>query len=195
MKQDSRNYPAATGSRPTKEAKMTRNKVSFLFPFLSLLLFLVLSFLRCADSDVARDPMMPVLEQSEEVLPEIPGAPIGLPEDNLVRTTPEEFLSSSDVRIVPSRLDRMNSQKLWFKIPDAKVYLFDFGPEGQKFKRPCRIEVDLSKADLSQAELRKIKVYYLGDKRLEDVPSMLNKRTGKMVFWVKHFSRYALSRE
>lgn len=195
MKQDSRNNPAAEGSRLTKEGKMARNKVSFLFPFLSLLLFLVLSFLRCADSDVARDPMMPVIEQSEEILSEAPGTPIGLQEANLLKTTPEEFLSDSDVRIVPSRLDRMYSQGLWFKIPNSKVYLFDFGPEGQKFKRPCRIEIDLSKADLSQAEKRKIKVYYLGNKKLENVPSMLNKKTGKMVFWVKHFSRYALSRE
>jgi hypothetical protein len=144
---------------------------------------------------VARDPVMPVIEQSEEILSEVPGSPIGWPEDNLLKTTPEEFLSSSDVRIIPSRLDRIYSQKLWFKIPDSKVYLFDFGPEGQKFKRPCRIEIDLSKADLSQTEQRKIKVYYLSDKKRDNVPSVLNKKTGRLVFWVKHFSRYALSRE
>jgi len=174
---------------------MARNKVSFLFPILSLLLFLVLSFLRCADSDVARNPMIPVSDTTEEITVGAPGMPMTLQDEDLLKTRPEEFLTSKDVSIVPSRLDRMGLGELYTKIPNPKEYLFDLGPEGQKFKRPCRIEVVLSKADLTEAEYRKIRVFYLDGDMPERIPSMVNKKSGKLVFWVKHFSRYALSRE
>jgi len=175
---------------------MARNKVSFLFPFLSLLLFLVLSFLRCADSDVARNPMLPETGETAEINVQAPGIPSSLQDSHLLKTRPNELLTEKDVSIVASRLDRRTlKEDLTIKILNPKVYIFDFGPDGQTFRRPCRIEISLEKANISRAELRKLRVYYLRDNSHVDVPHMYHKKSGKMVFWVKHFSRYALSRE
>ncbi len=174
---------------------MSRKKVTFLFPFLSLLLFLVLSFLRCSSTDVARNPMVPGVGESEELVMSSAQAPDNF-QDRLLLTLPGELLDRSDIRMFPSRLDARDAHLLFVDIPDPKVYLFDFGPEGKKFKRPLRITVSLDKADLGNSRARKIKVYYLTDQgKIQPVPSQWNRRDNTLSFWVKHFSRYALSRE
>lgn len=171
---------------------MSRNKISILFPFLSLLLFLALSFLRCADAD--RNPMRPGGGEGEQL--ELTASDgLAFDGDMILKTRSDETLDRSDVKIITRNKDDGEGDELWVMIPDPSVFLFDFGPEGKKFKRPVKIQVSLSKADLSDLYSGKIKVWYLSGDRPKIVPSKVDRKNEKLYFWVKHFSRYALSRE
>ncbi len=172
---------------------MNRNKMSVYLPVLSLLLFLVLSFLRC--SSVENNPIAPGAESgSRELIATAPGGGFALDEDDLIRTNPGEWLDESDVTI-NDRFRNRSEGDLWVEIPDPGVFVFDFGPHGEKFRIPLRIDISIRKADIEEFQKRKIGVWYVDGKQPQPVPYMVNPRKGVVSFWVKHFSRYALSRE
>lgn len=172
---------------------MNRNRMSVYLPVLSLLLFLVLSFLRC--SGTGNNPVAPAAGEEEGQLTETAtDGEFSLTDMVLVRTKPGERLDRSDVQILYRRWNT-SAQNLWVDIPDPGVFLFDFGPHGKKFRIPLRIDISLDKADIESFQKREIKVWYLNERGSERVPCMVNAREGTVSFWVKHFSRYALSRE
>lgn len=171
---------------------MKTNRMSCYLPLLSLLAFLVLTLLHC--SGAGNNPVAPVAGD-EVTSPAAPGAPVTFDEESVLRTLPGEILNRGDVRIQARQWDRDGGQRLWVRIPDPTLYLFDFGPDGVKFSSPVRIEISLRKADLSDLASREINVYYLSDGTPIEVPSEIDYRQNVLRFWVTHFSRYALSRE
>jgi hypothetical protein len=186
---------AEANSQLTKEGTMSRNKVSFLFPLLSLLLFLVLSFLRCTSTDVARNPMMPSGGDSEELVFSSTESPVWFDDDLILKTKPQKLLHSGDVNINNEGTNNEGGEDLWVNIADPKLFVFDFGPEGTTFKKPVKIIVSLDKADFRDTLHKKLKVWYLSGDRPKRIPSVTDFKDGTLTFRVKHFSRYALTRE
>lgn len=171
---------------------MRRNRVSCYLPLLSLLAFLVLTLIHC--SSVKDNPMAPAAGD-ESMSAGAPKAPGTFDEDDALKALPGETLNRGDVRIEARGWDSDGGQRLWVEIPDPTEYVFDFGPDGVKFSRPVRIEISLKKADLAGLPSREIQVYYLSEGTPVPVSSETDLRRNVLTFWVKHFSRYALSRE
>ena len=170
---------------------MLSKKMTFLFPFFSLLLFLMLTFLRCSDG--SKDPTAPGGDKSEGLIVtssqdhENPGESLPL------STRPGEFLTVGDVMIHELNWKSEGDAEIRVEIPDSTSYVFDFLPDGKRFSRPIRIDVSLEKADLSDFYRREISVWCLSGEIPRLVPSVTDFSRNTVSFQIEQLARYALA--